>query len=72
MATHQGGDRLHRISPGSFLEKQKKKKKSNKKSRKGKIRIQNYIKNFQFQQQKIYVEKIGKFDSSWGKKKIGN
>lgn len=52
--------------------KNKKKKKSNKKSRKGKIRIQNYIKNFQFQQQKIYVEKIGKFDSSWGKKKIGN
>ena len=22
MATHQGGDRLHRISPGSFLKKQ--------------------------------------------------
>lgn len=26
MATHQGGDRLHRISPGSFLEKQTKKR----------------------------------------------
>lgn len=30
MATHQGGDRLHRISPGSFLEKQKKKKEQQK------------------------------------------